>query len=105
MMLRVHRGFILECLDMFGLEKTCELFGITKLETIESIINTGEDNKPRKLSKVDKAEARSMIALAGYEALHERLTDHEKPKKIVIEYFKGYLVREVEREETDQLKL
>lgn len=99
MQLRNNREFVLECLDQFGLKTTCQLFGISKLETLERLIKTDDSGRQHKLSKVDQADLRSKVAIAGYEALHQRLTEHDRPKKIVIEPFTGYLIKEVDCDE------
>lgn len=96
-----HKDFVLECLDVFGVPETVRLFGITKLETLTSLIESSQ--KPRKLNKVDKAELQSRVALAGYDAinakLNELLESKSRQKRYIIEPFEGYLIREIKDEE------
>jgi len=103
-----HKDFVLECLDVFGVPETVRLFGITKLETLTSLIESSQ--KPRiilpwhhQLNKVDKAELQSRVALAGYDAinakLNELLESKSRQKRYIIEPFEGYLIREIKDEE------
>lgn len=96
-----HQDFIIQCLDVFGIPETVRLFGITNLDTLVNLIKSSE--KPRKFSKVDKAELQSRVALAGYDAVNAQLQDlianQDRKKKYIIEPFDGYLIREIDDNE------
>ena len=109
MKLMADREFIRGAIDRFGLEETCRLYGITKLETLYRVLNTDDTGRQRKLSKEQKALAKSDIALAGYDAMNQRINqaisyfEKKVDKKMELVQFTGWLLKEVPEDEDKEV--